>query len=303
MPFLNYHHLRYFRAIAQGGNLTRAAEQLHISPSALSIQLAQLEESLGQKLFDRINKRLLLTEAGRLALDYAETIFKTGDELFDALKNRAPRQRQVLRIGSEATLSRNFQMEMIHPILKHTNLQLVLRTGSLRELLGMLNAHTIDLVFSNRPVPRDAETGFHSHLLAEQEVSLVGHPQKKRFRFPDSLRELPMVLPSLESTIRGSFDLLMQQYGIRPIILAEVNDMAMLRLLAREAEAITLVPPVVVRDELQDESLVELYRIKQIRKSFYAITPSRQFPNPLVREIVESPVRRLSTRRSTKKNK
>ncbi len=110
MPFLNYHHLRYFRAIAQTGNLTRAAEHLRISPSALSTQLGQLEESLGCKLFERMNKRLVLSEAGRLALDYAETIFKTGDELFDALKNRAPKQRQLLRIGSEATLTRNFQM-------------------------------------------------------------------------------------------------------------------------------------------------------------------------------------------------
>jgi LysR family transcriptional activator of nhaA len=297
MAFLNYHHLRYFRAIAQAGNLTRAAEHLRISPSALSTQLAQLEESLGQKLFERVNKRLILSEAGRLALDYAETIFKTGEELFDALKHRAPRERQLLRVGSEATLSRNFQIEMIRPLLKHKNLQLVLRTGSLRELLGMLEAHTIDLVFSNRAVPRDEQSGFHSHLVAEQAVSLVGRPQKKRLRFPESLADLPLVLPSIESTIRGSFDLLLQQYGIRPLILAEANDMAMLRLLARETGAVTLVPPVVVRDELKNGSLVELHRIKQIRKSFYAITPSRHFPNPLVREIVASSGRRLTPKK------
>jgi len=297
MAFLNYHHLRYFRAIAQAGNLTRAAEHLRISPSALSTQLAQLEESLGQKLFERVNKRLILSEAGRLALDYAETIFKTGEELFDALKHRVPRERQLLRVGSEATLSRNFQIEMIRPLLKHKNLQLVLRTGSLRELLGMLEAHTIDLVFSNRAVPRDEQSGFHSHLVAEQAVSLVGRPQKKRLRFPESLADLPLVLPSIESTIRGSFDLLLQQYGIRPLILAEANDMAMLRLLARETGAVTLVPPVVVRDELKNGSLVELHRIKQIRKSFYAITPSRHFPNPLVREIVASSGRRLTPKK------
>ena len=97
-----------------------------------------------------------------------------------------------------------------------------------------------------------------------------------------------MVLPSLESNIRGSFDVLMSQYGIRPQIVAEVADMAMLRLLAREADAVTLVPRVVVRDELKNGTLVELHRIDQIRESFYAITPSRQFPNPLVREILES---------------
>ena len=92
MSFLNYHHLRYFRAIAQTGNLTRAAEHLNISPSALSIQLGQLEESLGQELFERRKKRLELTEAGRLALDYAETIFRSGEELLDALKHRVQMQ-------------------------------------------------------------------------------------------------------------------------------------------------------------------------------------------------------------------
>lgn len=286
VSFLNYHHLRYFRAIARTGNLTRAAEHLRISPSALSIQLGQLEENLGQALFERRKKRLELTEAGRLALDYAETIFRNGEELLDALKHRVPRQRQILRVGAVATLSRNFQLELLRPFLARTDVELVLRTGALRDLLGMLEAHAVDLVLSNLPVPRDAETDLRSHLLDEQEVSLVARRKKARFRFPESLRGTPMVLPTLESSIRGPFDLLLEQHGVRPQIVAEVTDMAMLRLLAREAEAVTLVPRVVVRDELRSGALVELHRIKRIRESFYAITPARQFPNPLVQELI-----------------
>lgn len=289
MSFLNYHHLRYFRAIAQTGNLTRAAEHLRISPSALSIQLGQLEESLGQALFERRKKRLELTEAGRLALDYAETIFRSGEELLDALKHRVPKQRQILRVGAVATLSRNFQLELLRPLLVRTGVELVLRTGALRDLLGMLEAHAVDLVLSNLPVPRDAETDLRSHLLDEQEVSLVAHRKNTRFRFPESLDGMPMVLPTLESSIRGPFDLLLEQHGVRPQIVAEVTDMAMLRLLAREAEAVTLVPRVVVRDELRSGTLVELHRIRRIKESFYAITPARQFPNPLVKELLSSP--------------
>ena len=286
MPFLNYHHLRYFRAIAREGNLTRAAGHLHISPSALSIQLAQLEESLGQLLFERTNKRLFLTEAGHLALDYAETIFRTGEELYDTLKHRVPKQRQVLRIGAVTTLSRNFQLELVRPLLSRNDLELVLRTGALRDLLGMLEAHTIDLALSNLPVPPDTKMGLQSHLLSEQEVIIVGRRRDRKFHFPTSLNGTCMVLPSLESNIRGSFDVLMSQHGIRPLIVAEVADMAMLRLLAREADAVTLVPRVVVRDELENGTLVELHCISQIRESFYAITPSRHFPNALLREIV-----------------
>ena len=286
MPFLNYHHLRYFRAIAREGNLTRAAGHLHISPSALSIQLAQLEESLGQLLFERTNKRLFLTEAGHLALDYAETIFRTGEELYDTLKHRVPKQRQVLRIGAVTTLSRNFQLELVRPLLSRNDLELVLRTGALRDLLGMLEAHTIDLALSNLPVPPDTKMGLQSHLLSEQEVIIVGRRRDRKFHFPTSLNGPCMVRPSLESNIRGSFDVLMSQHGIRPLIVAEVADMAMLRLLAREADAVTLVPRVVVRDELENGTLVELHCISQIRESFYAITPSRHFPNALLREIV-----------------
>jgi len=295
MPFLNYHHLRYFRAIAQEGNLTRAAGHLRISPSALSTQLGQLEESLGQRLFERSNKRLLLTEAGHIALDYAETIFRTGEELYDTLKHRVPKQRQVLRIGAVTTLSRNFQLELVRPLLNRSDIELVLRTGALRDLLSMLDAHTIDLVLSNLPVPPDAQMGLQNHLISDQEVILVGHRRDERFRFPESLRGVGMVLPSIESNIRGSFDVLIRQHGIRPQVVAEVADMAMLRLLAREVEAITLVPRVVVRDELKNGTLVELHRIDKIRESFYAITPSRHFPNSLVREIIKTSNREKRT--------
>jgi LysR family transcriptional activator of nhaA len=287
MSFLNYHHLRYFRAIAQEGHLTRAAGHLHISPSALSIQLAQLEESLGQPLFERTKKRLVLTEAGHLALDYAEKIFKTGEELYDTLQHRASKQRHILRIGAVTTLSRNFHLELIRPLLQRSDLELILNTGSLRDLLHMLETYRIDLLLSNLPVPSDAPTGLQSHLLSEQEVILVGHRQDKKFRFPQSLDGACMVLPSTESNIRGAFDLIMSQHGIRPLVVAEVADMSMLRLCARETDALTLLPRVVVRDELDDKTLVELHSIDQIRENFYAITPSRHFPNSLINELIQ----------------
>jgi len=287
MAFLNYHHLRYFRAVARDGVLTRAAQTLGISQSALSIQLRKLEESLGQNLFSREQKRLVLTEAGRLVLDYAETIFKTGEELMDTLQHRGMRQRQVVRIGVVATMSRNFVIQTLLPLIDRPDVELVLRSGSLRELLDHLGAHTIDLILSNLPVRRDAETPWHCRLLAEQPVSLVGKKTKstRRFRFPHDLRTTPVILPSLESNIRAPFDLLMEQAGIRPIIAAEVDDMALLRLLARNSHAVALVPTVVVKDELRQGLLTERHRLPQIKKSFFAILPTRQFPNRVIAEL------------------
>lgn len=288
MASLNYHHLRYFWVIANEQNLTRAAERLHVSQSALSIQLRKLEESVGEALFERSNKRLTLTEAGHIALDYAELIFRSGEELMSLLQNRSSKGRQLLRVGAVATLSRNFQIELLRPFLERAGLQLVLHSSHLNDLLSRLEAHTLDLVLSNRPVQRDGENDWHSHLLDEQPVSLVGKPREGReaFRFPDDLVGQPILLPSLESEIRGAFDSYLDQVRIRPTVLAEVDDMALLRLLARESDALALVPPVVVQDELRSGALVEWCRVPEIRERFYAITPTRRYPNPLLRDLL-----------------
>ncbi len=289
--FLNYHHLRYFRMIARELSVTRAADRLNLSAPALSIQLKQLEESLGQKLFERERGGLRLTEAGHLALEYAETIGRAGEELLDVMRNRAPgATRQVLRVGAVATLSRNFQVDFLKPALHRAGVEVVIRSGSQRELLVALHAHEVDVVLSNSPARRDAETPWHSHLLAEQPVALVGVPawKKKRLVFPQDFHEVPVILPSMESNTRASFDRLLASAEVRPRILAEADDMAMLRLLAREGEGLALVPPVVVRDEIEDGVLVETHRIPQIRETFYAITPSRRFPNALVGELVSN---------------
>ncbi|MBB5035443.1 LysR family transcriptional regulator [Prosthecobacter vanneervenii] len=288
MAFLNYHHLRYFRAIAMEGSLTKAAKQLKLSQSALSVQLRSLETSLGQALFERKHKTLMLTEAGRIALEYAHAIFRSGEELSDVLKNHAGRGRGLLRVGAASNLSRNFQLSFLRPLIPRDDVELIIHSGTLRELLAQLQNHKLDVVLSNTPVRRDAETGFHSHLLDEQSVSLVGHKKRgmRPFRFPEDLRKTPIVLPSLESSIRTAFDILMDQSGIRPIIAAEVDDMAMLRLMARETHGVTLVPPVVVKDELETGTLVERHRFPQIKETFYAITPSRRFPNLILRELM-----------------
>jgi LysR family transcriptional regulator, transcriptional activator of nhaA len=290
MATLNYHHLRYFHAIAHEGSLTQAAKRLGLSQSALSVQLRSLEESLGQPLFDRQHKSLVLTEAGRIALEYADGIFRSGEELTDLLQNRAARSRDYLRVGAASNLSRNFQLSFLRPLVKRDDVELIIHSGTLRELLAGLRAHTLDVVLSNTAVRRDADTGWYCHLLDQQPVSLVGHKTRgmKPFRFPDDLRHTPIVLPSLESSIRASFDVLLHQAGIRPNIAAEVDDMAMLRLMARETEGVTLVPPVVVKDELESGALVERYCFSDIKESFYAITQSRRFPNPILRELMKA---------------
>jgi LysR family transcriptional activator of nhaA len=224
-------------------------------------------------------------------MEYANTIFRAGEEMLSTLQNRPAGQRQVLRVGAVATLSRNFQLDLLRPVLGRPGLELVVRSGSLRELRSQLQAHALDLILSNVPLRRDAETNWHSHLIDERPVSLVSRPfpELDDFRYPEGLRTTPLLLPTLESDLRSAFDLLLDQAGIRPLIVAEVDDMAMLRLLARECAGVTLVPPVVVKDELLNGTLVERCRVPGLRECFYAITPNRRFPNQVVRELVTSP--------------
>lgn len=293
MSFLNYHHLRYFRAIANEGTLTGAANKLGVAQSSLSVQLRQLEESMGVPLFDRLQKSLVLTEAGRIALDYAESIFRSGDEMMSVLQNRPTNRKRLLRVGSVATLSRNFQLSCLKPFIGRDDVELVLRSGSLRELLAQLKAHTLDVVLSNLPVKRESRTDWHSYLLEQQPVSLVGKKPKgkgsrKKFNYPDQLHETLLLLPTLDSNLRVSFDLEMERQGVVPIIAAEIDDMAMMRLLARDGAGVALVPPVVVTGELERGQLVELHRFPDIYESFYAIAPGRKFPNVLVQEMIQN---------------
>lgn len=287
MASLNYHHLRYFWAIAHEGSLTRAALRLNLSQSALSVQLGKLEEQLGHPLFKRLGKRLVLTEAGRIALDYADTVFQAGDELVSTMQGRPRDRRQAFRVGALTTLSRNFQLEFLRPLVGRRDVELIVRSGTVRDLMGQLEAHALDVVLATSAPQRDALSTVRSHRLDQQPVSLVGRPGlASTFRFPDDLTDAPILLPSLESDIRQAFDCILERAGVRPIILAEVDDMAMLRLLARESEGLTLVPPIVVRDELANGSLVEVCQVPTLCESFYAITQKRRFPIPLLAELI-----------------
>ena len=285
---LNYHHLQYFRAVAHEGNLTRAARALNVAPSALSTQIRLLERQLGQPLFVRQGKSLLLTEAGRIALGYADTISDAGNALVATLREGKRQEREVLRVGAVATLSRNFQRGFLAPLVGKPDVELVLHSGSLRELLAKLETHTLDLVLSNRRVQEDAATAWRCRRIARQQVSLVGPPRKgAAFRYPDDLAGVPMILPSRDSDIRNGFDLICEQLGIRVNAAAEVDDMAMLRLLARDGNAVALVPAVVVIDELRAGTLEEYAVVPSLYEEFYAISVKRQFQHPMVAGLLE----------------
>ena len=245
MAEFNYHHLRYFWAVAHDGNLTRTAERLNLSQSAISVQIKQLEASFGHDLFERRGRQLILTEAGRIALDHADAIFATGRELVGTLQEKG-RARQAIRVGALATLSRNFQMEFLRPILSRPDVEIILRSGTSAD----------ELLTGSRVL---------TTLLEEQ----------------------PVILPTVDTGIRVGFDAWTERLGIRPQIAAEVDDMAMMRLLARQGVGLAVLPPIVVQDELSSGRLLEVDQLPGIGETFYAVTITRRFPNPILAELLE----------------
>jgi LysR family transcriptional activator of nhaA len=290
MSDLNYNHLRYFWAVAHDGNLTRTAGRLNLSQSALSVQIRKLEHRLGHPLFERRGRQLLLTEAGRIALDHADTIFAAGEDLLATLQETGE-TRQVLRVGAQSTLSRNFQIAFLRPLLGRDDVEVVLRSGAVDELLRGLESLNHDVVLTNQPPLRDAGTPFRARELGSQRVSLIGRPARAGSAgdsVADHLRRHPVILPLPSSLIRIAFDALTAAFDFPIRIAAEVDDMALLRLLAREDLGLAVLPPIVVRDELRSGDLVELAPLPEIRETFFAVTRPRRFPNPLLAGLLAS---------------
>lgn len=285
--WLNYHHLRHFWAIARHRSMTRAAEALRVSQSTLSEQLRELERSLGHALFERRARRLHLTEAGCIAFEHAESIFATGRELLDRMRHTRS-ERRILRIGAVGTLSKNLQYDFVEPLLQRGDTRITVVAAPLNDLVRQLHEHKLDLVLSSIPLRADQEHLVHNHLLGEAPVFLAGTGPlaPRRGRFPTWLKGVPLLLPTRQSHVRADFDLLLAEGRVEPDVRAEVDDMALLRLLALSGHGLALVPSIVVERELKSRQLSTLFRVPKLAERFYAITLRRRFGNSLVEAVV-----------------
>jgi LysR family transcriptional activator of nhaA len=285
MAELNYNHLRYFRAVAREGNLTRAAERLNLSQSALSVQVRALEARLGHDLFERVGRRLVLTEAGRIALDHADRIFGAGEEMLSVLareRGGAP----AIRVGAVATLSRNFQLGFLRPAIERGDVEILLKSGDMPALVAGLRALALDVVLGVELPPRDGGPPVVAHRVDAQEIGLHGVPGRMRHAsLAAMLAAEPVILPT-ESPIRTGFDGLAARLGVTVRVAAEVDDMAMVRLLAREGLGLAVAPALVLADEIASGELSTAPFELGLTETFYAMTTARRFPNPLLAELL-----------------
>ena len=291
MDFLNYHHLRYFWAVAKEGSLRQASEKLRVSQPTISAQIAALEAALGEKLFRRGGRALTLTEGGHRVLSYAEEIFSLGQELMDASSHRAGGPLLRIQIGIADSLPKLLSYEIIKPVFESAlGVQAVCREGKAADLLAQLAGYRLDIVLADEPAPSSLPIKVFNHLLGDSGISFCAAPKLAatlKRAFPKSLNDAPALRPSPNCALRRSLEKWFLANGIRPRVIAEFDDTALMAVAA--ADGLGFMPmPTVVTDEGSDRYGFRPFgRPRQCRMQFYAISAERNLTHPAVVAITE----------------
>jgi LysR family transcriptional regulator, transcriptional activator of nhaA len=291
MEWLNYHHLHYFWVVAREGGLAPASKLLRLARPTLSAQIKSLEESLGAQLFERTGRRLVLTEVGQIAYRFADEIFTLGRDLSDAIKGRAPGKLPPLAVGISDVVPKLIVRRLLDPALDLPHpVRLVCHEDTYERLLARLAAHELDIVIADAPIPAGSTVRAYSHLLGECGVTFFGtdkHVARRR-RFPRSLDGAPLLLPLEGTLLRRSLDHWFSSVGVRPVIVAEFEDSALLKVFGADGAGIFAAPTAVEREVKTQYDVHVLGRVEEVRERFYAISPERRLKRPAVIAISEN---------------
>jgi LysR family transcriptional regulator, transcriptional activator of nhaA len=297
MEWLNYHHLLYFWTVAHEGSVTRACQRLHLAQPTVSAQLRQLEKSIGAKLFERRGRGLTLTETGRLALEYADEIFSLGRELREVLSGRPALHPLRFAVGVPDSLPKLVTYRILEPALKLSEpIQLVCVEGKLEQLYADFAGHQLDLLISDSPAESPVRVRAFSHLLGESTVSVFGTKAlaaKYGRKFPESLEDAPLLLPARNMLVRRSLDQWFDARGIRPRVVAEIEDSALLKTFGQAGRGLFVGSSVIEREICRQYDVRRLGRLESVKERFFAITPERRTKHPAITEITKEARRDL----------
>lgn len=289
MEWLNYHHLLYFWMVAREGTILRAAEKLHIGQPAISTQLRSLEESLGQKLFQKSGRTLQLTETGKTVYRYADEIFSLGRELVDTLKGHPVGKPVRFVVGVVEAMPKLMARRLLEPALRLSDeLRLICVEDTLEKLLSELMLHNVDIVLSDTPVTAAFKVRAYNHALGDSAVGLFATKElARRYRkgFPESLNGAPLLVPGRNSALRRSLDSWIESHDLHPQIRAEFDDTALLKAFGQTGEG--LFPGgLVIQDEICRQFEVEMIgELDGVREHFFAISAERKIKHPAVLAI------------------
>lgn len=292
MEWLNYHHLLYFWTAARTGSIANASKELLLAPPTISAQIGQLEDALGEKLFARTGRRLTLTKTGRIVFRYGEGIFGLGREMLDTLKDRPTGLPLRVQVGVADVLPKLIAYQLIKPALYiSSQVRVICREDQTDRLLAELAVNELDAVLADAPMGAEVKVRAYNHLLGECGVSFYATRKLAascRGRFPRSLDRAPLLLPTANTAIRPRLDQWLEKHGIRPVILGEFDDFALMRTFGEEGLGVIPAPSVLERELRRRYGFVRIGRAEEVRAQFYAISVERKIKNPAVAAICDT---------------
>jgi LysR family transcriptional activator of nhaA len=297
MEWLNYHHLLYFWTVAREGTVARAAETLRLTQPTVSGQVRALEEALGEQLFTRSGRRLVLTEMGQLVYRYADEIFSLGSELLDAVKDRPTGRPLRLMVGVADALSKLIAYRVLQPATALADrVHIVCREGRPDRLLADLSVHGLDLVLSDAPMPPASGVRAFNHLLGECGVTVFAAPRQARAlrrRFPQSLHGAAFLLPTENTVLRRGLDQWFAAQDIRVGVVGEFDDSALMNVFGQAGAGAFAAPSIVEQEVCRQYGVGVVGRVEAIRERCYAITMDRKIKHPAVAAVAETARTRL----------
>lgn len=270
MNWLNYHHLYYFWTVAKHKSFTKAAEELLIAQSAVSLQVANLEQSLGKKLIIRsTSKKITLTEDGHFVFAQAEEIFRQGRELVEGLKDSG--MLSSIRFGALGGLSKNLQIRLLRPILESKEFELSVDVGDSGTLLSRLQSYQLDAILCDTVFPYSEDEPLIQTLVAKEHFCLVAQKDGKRMKVNEALVKHGIYLPAKSNPATIVIENYLKHMKASIPILGYIDDIALLRLLAIETSAVVAIPKIGAQRELQERKLVLLHEFKNLHQNFYLV--------------------------------
>ncbi|MBK6597329.1 MAG: LysR family transcriptional regulator [Proteobacteria bacterium] len=291
---INLKHLRYFAEVARQQSVTGAARTLFVTPQTISGQIQKLEQSIGQELFERVGKRLILTTAGTTALDYANAIFALGDELTSVLNSEARPRRTVFRVGITDSVPKLQTVAALAPLIaKHRDeLELICQEGGYADLLGRVAAGELDMVLGDATVPPSLARSLHVVVLSEEGTSFLparSLAARLKGRFPKCLNEAPFLAgSSAHSVVSQALEAWFARHDVRPNIAGRIDDSALLKGFAHRGLGIAAVPTSIEREVANQYEMEVIGRTDEVRQAVYVVRARTRRPHPLVAEIEAS---------------
>ncbi len=292
MRHLNYSHLHYFWAVAREGSIAKASESLHLTPQTISGQLKLLDEAVGQPLFNRLGRRLVLSDMGRMVFEYADEIFSVGAELASVVRGNHQRGPTTLNLGIVNSMPKLIAERIVAPaIMAEQPVRVRCHEASLEQLLQELAVHKLDLVLSDQPVPDGLSIKAYNHRLGESGMSFFSQrsrARRYRTKFPDSLNDAPLLLPSQHSALRRRLDDWFENHELSPHIAGEFDDSALLKAFGEAGAGVFAAPTVIEKEICRMYRMSVIGRTDEIKERFYAISPERRLKLPSVVLITDT---------------